>query len=366
LTSITLATHTVNGQKTTFLNDPNQAYDQVLEEYAQSGVLAATYIRGIDLLFEDQAGARSYYATDNLGSTRALTNSVGAVTDTYKYDAYGNTIPGTGNTANPYLFTGQWFDAAIGQYYLRARDYNPVTSRFTSMDSFGAILGVPLSVNRFTYADDDSTNLADPSGLITGVNPYLVEAAIEAEYAADHPGQVVLYGNWTRLPGAFRAKPDIFNKSLHLYNEIKPLSWSGIALGVVQMALRAAQFGPASSTVPPYYPDLLWPATPAQPQVYRFITVQNDRILFFNAGGILFYTNIDEIARDTVLAAGTARSINAVRALLRRYGPQLAYASVRGTLVWARASIFAGANVESGQFESDVTIAGLNGILGAI
>ena len=47
---------TVNDQTTTFLNDPNQAYDQVLEEYAEGGVLAATFIRGIDLLFEDQGG----------------------------------------------------------------------------------------------------------------------------------------------------------------------------------------------------------------------------------------------------------------------------------------------------------------------
>ena len=59
----------------------------MLEEYAPGGVLAATYIRGIDLLFEDQVengvGTLSYYSSDNLGSTRALTNSAGAVTDTY-------------------------------------------------------------------------------------------------------------------------------------------------------------------------------------------------------------------------------------------------------------------------------------------
>ena len=87
---------TVGDQTTTFLNDPNQAYDQVLEEYAENGVLAATYIRGIDLLFEDQSGVLSYYVSDNLGSTRALTNSAGAVTDTYSYDAYGNLIAGNG------------------------------------------------------------------------------------------------------------------------------------------------------------------------------------------------------------------------------------------------------------------------------
>ena len=89
---------TVNGQTTTFLNDPNQAYDQVLEEYAQGGMLAATYIRGIDLLFEDQSGVLSYYVSDNLGSTRAVPNSAGGVTDTYNYDAYGDLIASTGTT----------------------------------------------------------------------------------------------------------------------------------------------------------------------------------------------------------------------------------------------------------------------------
>ena len=71
----------------------------MLEEYAEGGVLAATFIRGIDLLFEDQVqsgvGVLSYYVSDNLGSTRALTNSAGAVTDTYSYDAYGNLIAST-------------------------------------------------------------------------------------------------------------------------------------------------------------------------------------------------------------------------------------------------------------------------------
>ena len=155
---------TVNDQTTTFLNDPNQAYDQVLEEYAENGVLAATYIRGIDLLFEDQSGVLSYYVSDNLGSTRALTNSAGAITETYSYDAYGNLIANTGTTVNPYLFTGQWFDAAIGQYYLRARDYNPSTGAFTSRDSFGGKADSPLTENHYLYAGADPVDWSDPGG----------------------------------------------------------------------------------------------------------------------------------------------------------------------------------------------------------
>ena len=145
---------TVNGQTTTFLNDPNQAYDQVLEEYAEGGVLAATYIRGIDLLFEDQSGVRCRITRPTTsGSTRALTNSAGAVTDTYSYDAYGNLIASTGTTVNPYLFTGQWFDAAIGQYYDRARDYNPVVGWFTSQDTFNSQAQPTLSDSTSTSCD---------------------------------------------------------------------------------------------------------------------------------------------------------------------------------------------------------------------
>ena len=41
-------------------------------------------------------------------SVRALTNGVGTVTDTdtYAYDAFGNTTHGLGSSPNPYQFNG--------------------------------------------------------------------------------------------------------------------------------------------------------------------------------------------------------------------------------------------------------------------
>ena len=41
---------------------------------------------------------------------RALTNTTGAVTDTYDYDAFGNLIHSTGTTPNVYLYSGEQFD----------------------------------------------------------------------------------------------------------------------------------------------------------------------------------------------------------------------------------------------------------------
>jgi RHS repeat-associated protein len=155
---------TVNGTTTTYLNDANQAYDQVLEEYAPAGVLAATYVRGLDLLFQDRGAARTFYLRDGSESTRALTNTSGAVTDLYTYDAYGRLLAQTGTTVNPYLFTGEQFDPALQEYNLRARYYDPSSGLFMGMDpSSGSIID-PTTLHPFLFAAGDPVNLIDPSG----------------------------------------------------------------------------------------------------------------------------------------------------------------------------------------------------------
>lgn len=163
---------TAGGQTTTYLNDANQAYDQVLEEYGESGgnaVLAATYVRGLDLLFQDRTAfgggtGLSYYAVDGLGSTRALTNSSGAATDTYTYDAFGSLIGSTGTTTNEFLFAGYQFDVATGDDYLRARYYNAAAGQFTSRDAYNGETNDPITENSYLYANADPVNVIDLSG----------------------------------------------------------------------------------------------------------------------------------------------------------------------------------------------------------
>ena len=47
------------------------------------------------------------YHFDALGSTVALTDDSGDVTDTYGYDAWGNVVSQTGSTEQPYQYVGQ-------------------------------------------------------------------------------------------------------------------------------------------------------------------------------------------------------------------------------------------------------------------
>ena len=157
---------TADGVKTAYLNDPNQAYDQVLEEYAPGGVLAATYVRGLDLLFQDRGGVRSFYAKDALGSTRALTDANGTVTDTLTYTAYGELDPAasTGTTANEFGFAGYQADAPTGLLNLRDRWLDAAAGRFTSADSYEGNISDPITRNHYAYTGGDPVNNTDPSG----------------------------------------------------------------------------------------------------------------------------------------------------------------------------------------------------------
>jgi RHS repeat-associated protein len=356
---------TVNGQTTTFLNDPNQAYDQVLEQYATGGVLAATYIRGVDLLFQDRSGARSFYVSDNLGTTRALTNSAGSVTDTYSFDAYGNSIALAGATSNPYLYAGEWLDASAGQYYIRARDYEQSLGRFTSRDVFLAIDRMPLTLNRYTYANNDSVDSSDPSGFIDGLSWRQVELQIAALYSADHPSQNVNFGGWTKLGpkgngSAYSAKPDIFNFDQLNYLEIKPLTDSGIASSTSQMGLRSKQFKGLL-----FEPDTVWPWTPSLPFNGRAIVVGNRQAFFFNNGnGVLFYQEqtqqgYEELLKYVVAAHLATEAIIAIASnpelagFLGSLGGRVAIATVRALA--AAGSAMSGAYNELGLDNTLVT-----------
>ncbi len=45
---------------------------------------------------------------------RQLTDTTGAVTDTYAHDAFGNTVAQTGTTFNQFLYRGEQYDSTLG------------------------------------------------------------------------------------------------------------------------------------------------------------------------------------------------------------------------------------------------------------
>lgn len=155
----------VDADETRYLIDANRPFAQVVEEYAPNGVVRAIYTHGPHhLISQSRASARSWYHADGLGSTRALTSLNGNPTDRYHFDAYGRTLAQSGPTENSYLFVGEQRDGALDLDFLRARYMDFKVGRFISRDLLEGREELPITHNKYVYANAHPTDYVDASG----------------------------------------------------------------------------------------------------------------------------------------------------------------------------------------------------------
>jgi RHS repeat-associated protein len=149
---------------TVYLYDGATFSANVIEEVDGSGNVLARYTQGpgIDQPFaEFRSGTASYYQQDALNSVTSLSSSVGAVANTYTYDSYGKLTASSGTITNPFQYTAREFAAETGQYFYRARYFDPSVGRFISEDPIGFKAGN----NFYAYVQNNPINRADPLGL---------------------------------------------------------------------------------------------------------------------------------------------------------------------------------------------------------
>ena len=167
---------TVGGVTTKYLVDDLNptGYAQVVEEVV-GGSVTRQYTYGLQRISQNQVignvWTANFYGYDGGGNVRSLTNTAGAITDEYEYDAFGNSFTKVGTTPNNYLYRGEQYDPDLGLYYLRARYYNPATERFLSRDpkEYKALDSKkmpvdPKKLHKYLYASGDPVNLIDPLG----------------------------------------------------------------------------------------------------------------------------------------------------------------------------------------------------------
>jgi RHS repeat-associated protein len=199
---------TVAGVTTNYLVDMQNptGYAQVVDEL-QSGTVTRNYSYGLERISETQtlnaALTTSFFGYDGHGSVRQLTNSAGALTDTYDYDAFGNLVNSTGTTPNNYLFAGEQYDSALNLYYNRARYYNNTTGRFFSMDNYEGNARDPLSLHKYLYSAANPANHRDPSGNDFDLTSLTVSTSIITTLAGS--SSTILA---TVLSGLFKGLPD--------------------------------------------------------------------------------------------------------------------------------------------------------------
>src|SRR2546427_11549004 len=153
----------VSGGTTTYFgNDPVSlsGLDDTIEEYTSTGTKTTVYLHGIgaDELLGYKTAAWYDYHGDALGSVTRLTDSTGATSSTYRYDAFG-AIRAQSGQSNTFGFVSREGGSSTGLYYNRARYYDPFTRRFLSGDPAG---------EGYVYARDSPTNLVDPTGMASG------------------------------------------------------------------------------------------------------------------------------------------------------------------------------------------------------
>jgi len=148
--------------------------DIVAEYSGTSTTPAATYLHGPGIdepIYMSRGGQTYYYHADGLGSITELTNSTGAIAQTYKYDAFGNILSQTGSLINPFTYTGREFDSESGLLYYRARYMDPRIGRFLQEDPNPGIIIKPQTLNRYPYTANNPINFTDPTGLIIPGDP---------------------------------------------------------------------------------------------------------------------------------------------------------------------------------------------------
>jgi RHS repeat-associated protein len=107
----------------------------------------------------NSTGTVTYLHHDQAGSTRLMTGSTGTVTGKCTYSAYG-TPTCEGTTTTPLGFDGQYTNSDTGLIYMRAREYDPTTAQFLTVDPEVGTTRAP-----YNYAEDNPLNEADPTGL---------------------------------------------------------------------------------------------------------------------------------------------------------------------------------------------------------
>ncbi len=156
-----------SGVVTRYVLDRNSPLAQVLAETDSSGNVIYYYIYGLGLVSRIDAGGNAqFYHYDSRGSTIAMTDASGKITEAYAYDPFGRPINGQ-LSDNRFRYLGRHgvMDEENGLLYIRARYYSTKRGRFTTKDPTTGKDGDSQSMNRYIYALNNPVRLIDISGL---------------------------------------------------------------------------------------------------------------------------------------------------------------------------------------------------------
>jgi RHS repeat-associated protein len=153
---------TVGTTKTDYLFDGAEAVQQKV------GTATTYYTRGLGgQLINRRAGGDPlrYYHHDAIGSVMGLSDSTGALTDAYSYEAFGNVRARTGTNTQRYQYLGNAWDPDAKLLDFHARVYDPSVGRFLQEDPIGGLATESQTLNSYACSMNDPLAHPDPYGL---------------------------------------------------------------------------------------------------------------------------------------------------------------------------------------------------------
>jgi RHS repeat-associated protein len=157
--------------------------DQIALVFDGQGIQKARYLYGTEIdqvIAEESTAGVHWFLADEQGTIKDVVNNTGTVIDHITYDSFGRIVNQTSAIDLRFAYTGREWDGETGQYYYRARYYDPMVGRFVSEDPLGFGAG---DTNVYRYVDNSPTNHTDPSGKIFWVPVVLVVAGYVAAQA---------------------------------------------------------------------------------------------------------------------------------------------------------------------------------------
>ena len=157
-----------NGQRTSYLVDPFAGFGDVVSTYNADGSLQACYVHGNGLVAGFNSIDSWYYEADAIGSIRSLSDRSGAaLAGGLLYDPYGAQLSGDSGlraAQGRFGFVGGWGveQDASGLIHMRARQYDPISGKFTAIDP---LLDRGGSLDLYGYAFNSPVLWVDPTGL---------------------------------------------------------------------------------------------------------------------------------------------------------------------------------------------------------
>ena len=152
-------------EDTTYTYNTNCSLSQLLVKTTNG--IVTKYVYGLGLIGEEKCEEFKTYHFDYRGSTIAVTDASGNITDTFKYDNYGKLTERTGESDIIFCYNGR--DGVVteknGLIYMRARYYSPDLRRFVNADIIRGAISDSTSLNRYAYVNGNPASLVDPFGL---------------------------------------------------------------------------------------------------------------------------------------------------------------------------------------------------------